>query len=176
MLTTRKVLFEKLGEVVDTPPDPVGEWTGQVDLETTKGFILSHDDWRPVEGYRYSVREVELPDWLGTAEWVRDSVAWKWFWGLGGDKSWPENWQRKLALGGFSEGQRLAMVKLLNTKKFRSGFRESLRNRLESWLNAEGQHTNPFSRRQWECLLDRYTVREAKQRGEGLYRNRGCGV
>jgi len=46
-----------------------------------------------------------------------------------------------------------AALKLLSVKKFRSSFRESLKNQLAKWLSEENHaYNSPFSPRQWEIL------------------------
>lgn len=172
MLTKRKVLCVNNNEVSYTRPDPVDDFTGQVDLTITKSCILSHDDWRLVDVPKYTVDEVELPDWLATKEWADQVTRWKWFWGLGGDPEWGEAWQRKLAYSGWDAARKLAAIKLLRTRKFRSAFRASLRAQLEAWLDGDTGYDSPFSPKQWGCLLDTYTVVEVKRLDAGLYNRR----
>lgn len=174
MLVTHQILFEHRGEVSYTQPDPARPYTpGEVDLEEEKQALYSSDDWRLTKVKRWQVREVELPAWLSPQEYCRDitlQVRLKFLWGFGADPDWPEAWQRALAF--FGETERLACVKLLKTKTFRSEFRASLRRQLVAWLEADPearQYDSPFSRRQWEALCDCYTQREARQRGERLY-------
>ena len=100
-----------------------------------------------------------------------NTSKWKFTWGMGCEKSWPEAWQRGLTEMG--EAARLATIKLLATKKFRSGFRQSMRDRIVSWFETtreERQFQSPLSPRQWECVIDAYTAREAKQISSELYR------
>jgi hypothetical protein len=173
MLVTRKILFKQLGENSTTPRDPVGVVTDEskVDLEATTTCCLSFDDNRLVPKKLYSIGEVTLPDWLDPEEWLHDQTAWKWLWGLGADPNWPEAWQRGLLRLG-SSANRLAAIKLLRVKKFRSEFRKSLRGQLETWLETpreDRQYDSPFSFRQWDCLVNRHVAIEAKQRDAGLY-------
>jgi len=169
-MKTHEILFAKLGENSTTAPDPIAVWKGQVDLETTETYCLSSDDDRLVSCKKYSVGEVSLPDWLPPEEWVGNTTAWKYTWGMGVDKSWPEAWQRGLAP--LSAEAKLACVKLLKVKTFRSQFRAALCTQLKTWLEtpaSERKHNSPFSTRQWECLMDRYTHVEAKRTSESLY-------
>lgn len=144
-----------------------------VDLTEQKTCCLYHDDDRPVNVDYYAVGEVELPEWLSAEEWLRDTTKWKYVWGFDVPKTWPEAWQRGVA--GFGQADKLACVKLLNTKSFRSDFRRSLRDRLVEWLETpagERRYDSPFSDRQWDCLVNRYVKREAEQISSALYRAR----
>lgn len=181
-LVKHRILCEFNGEVSTTPSAPMAVWTGQVDLTEQKTFILSNDDWRQVGGPRYEVREVELPYWLGAREWVINYVYWRYTWAAGVETSWPESWQRGLME--LAHERRLACVKLLTTREFRSGFRLSLRMQLVAWLEDRQrakvfsgkppQYESPFSRNQWEKLLDVHTVRAARQNSEHLYSHRSA--
>lgn len=175
MLVTHKILFKQLGENATSPRDAASVWTGQVDLDETTLCCASYDDNRLVPKKRYSVEEVLLPEWLSPEEWLHNSTSWKWLWGLGADPCWSEAWQRGLVAAG-STAHRLAAIKLLRTKKFRSDFRRSLCDRLVEWLDTpadERRYDSPFSYRQWECLVNRYVAREAKQLDAGLYNCKG---
>jgi len=170
--TTRQVLYSKQGENLPTPPSPIGPWTGQVDLETTEMFCAHHDDDRLVESLKYSVREIQLPEWLSTEEYCAnaDYVKWQFLWAFGASPDWSEACQRFLLnLDGASQ---LACIKLLKTKAFRSEFRKSLYQQLMDWIwSSERKHPSPFSPKQWDCLVDVYTRRAAHQLGEQLYHN-----
>ena len=46
----------------------------------------------------------------------------------------------------------------------------SLRSQLEAWLNdPQPKYDSPFSRKQWDALLDVYTCRAAENRSKSLY-------
>jgi len=177
-------LTRQLGENSTTPRDPVAVYDPEgvhrdITFKETTTCCLNSGDNRLVSTQLYGKTEVELPSWLDPNEWLRNRTAWKWAWGCGCDKSWPEAWQRYLAYqcgrvgGNTGEGtaRRLAVIKLLKVKNFRSEFRQSLRDRLESWLETpadERQYDSPFSFRQWECLT-RYERRRAKCLDNQLY-------
>lgn len=169
-MTTHEILFEHRGEISYTSHDPVAVWTGQVDLNETKGAILSNDDWRQVSVNRYSTAKVELPYWLSPEEWLHSTVAWKYTWGMGVEQSWPENWQR--ALLRLSSEETYACAKLLKTKSFRSEFRAKMRMQLVAWLEGHSDFAHPFSPRQLDAVLGNYGAREAKRQAEYLYRSR----
>lgn len=173
-----QILFEHLGENSGTPKTPVAPWKNQADLSAQKVCCLSWDDDRLVETNRYEVRTVLLPDWLAPEEWVRDHVVWRWLWGFGADPEWPEAWQRGLLQIDHS-ADRLACITLLRTTRFRSPFRLSIREQLERWLatpTEEREYGSPFSRRQWNSLVDRWTALEAKRMDEVLYWSRDHGL
>lgn len=171
--TTHQILCRHTGEYSTTSKDPVAVYTGSgVDFEEKAHCILNSDDWRPIDVPLWEVRSVELPDWLAPEEWIANTVRWKYAWGAGVDSSWPESWQRSLAVMRGTE-HRLVCVKLLKTKTFRSSFRQSLRNQLVEWMETTAdRRESPFSLRQWECLLSVHTKLEAKRLDEYLYRSR----
>jgi len=182
------ILFKHLGENAPTPRDPVavvldvqddtarivGE-NGPVEIDLTKKVYRCayYDDNRLVDVLLYSVGEVELPDWMDPQEWIQNTTRWKYLWGYGVEKDWPQAWQRWLSVCGGP--QRLAAIKLLRTKRFRSAFRKSLREQLEKWLTTmpeDRDYDSPFSRRQWECIVDNRTVLESKRIDAHLYAQR----
>lgn len=166
-MKTHQILCRHTGEYSHTAKDPVAVWKGQVDLAETHDCILNSGDWRPVTVDLWEVRDVELPDWLEPEEWIRDRVAWKYTWGMGVDPEWPEAWQR--GLKGLDSAEKLACVKLLKVKTFRSEFRASLRAQLEAWLEGKSQYESPFSYRQWNALLSVHVKREADSTSRSLY-------
>lgn len=186
-MKTHKILYVHNGEVSYTKHDCCAVVTSQegnevtaewrngtvktVDLTQEKEALVSHDNWMIIKVNKWSVSEVELPDWMSPFEWIDDYVCWKYAWGFGIQEDWPESWQRKLKY--FSSIRKLACVKLLQTKKFRSKFRQSLRNQLEAWLDeVDPQYRSPFSHKQWECICNGYVAREARQIENSLYYNR----
>jgi len=165
---TARILYEHLGEVSYTEKSPravVKEGDeAVVDLEEKKRCIFSHDDWRTVEVNRWEIRDVVLPEWLSAEEWLRDPIGWQYLWidvslvyaidDLDEAKVLlPEAWQR--GLKDLPEEWRRESLKLLKVKRFRSRFRESLRDQLVEWLETpegERRYELPFSPRQWEAL------------------------
>ena len=172
MTTTRRsVLYIKAGENSTTPATPMAAWREQVDLSTTAVYCLSAEDDQLVSRPKYEVHEIELPSWMTTNEYCLNYISWKYLWGCGADPEWPEEWQRLLINGRTAE--KLALIQLLKTKKFRSEFRMGLRDQLVTWLNdTERRYASPFSPKQWDTLLNKYLLRDAVQLGEKLYRDR----
>jgi hypothetical protein len=173
-LVTIVFLTKQLGENSTTSRDPVavydpdGAHAGITFKEVVHCCLNSGDD-RLVATQKYGTVEKELPAWLSPEEWLRRRTAWKWAWGCGCDMSWPEAWQRYLAYDCGVTARRLAVVKLLKTKRFRSEFRQSLRDRLDEWLASdEKEYDSPFSPKQWECLT-RYEHHEARCVDSTLY-------
>ena len=63
----------------------------------------------------------------------------------------PGVWlERLIALEGY---QRTACIGLLKVQNFRSPFRKSLRDQLETWLNGLNTYPKPFTWKQWKCLV-----------------------
>lgn len=171
-MKTHKILFKHIGENSDTAKKPHQVWENQVDLDEQVRCCLNWDDDRPVKTDKWAVYDVTLPDWLDPVEWIRHDIDWHYAWMFGVDPEWPEAWQRWFAYTNLSEGQKLAGVKLLKTKSFRSGFRRSLREQLETWLDAPAEarkYDTPFSHKQWGCLIDRWTARDARDKGSRIY-------
>lgn len=171
-LVTHRVLFELLGENADSARDPVGAWVDQVDLTATRLACVNCGDDRLITVPRYEVLDVVLPDWLPVGEWVQQRIAWKYAWGLGVDPTWPEAWQRAIAYHISGDEQRLACIKLLQTKTFRSPFRRSMREQLETWCAtpaAQRPYASPFSWRQWDKIRGSYVTQEARARSSRLY-------
>ena len=171
-MATHKILFtRKNNENATTALDPMAPWCEQVDLNETGTFCATHDWDMPVTCKLYEVRDVDLPDWMSAEEWCRSYIEWKYVWGAGVDRSWPESWQRGLARLSFAD--RFAACKLLAVKKFRSEFRASLCKQIVTWLEttaAERQYASPLSVRQWEAIAGRPW--EAKRAEEACYRAR----
>lgn len=190
-LTVRRVLFKQTGENSTTPMDPVHEVVSEVgtvvtyqdkigyqftcDTRETVACCVSPDFDMLVDVPHYAVRDVVLPDWLPTSEWLLCTTRWKWVWGLGADSEWPEAWQRGLASIADTTC-RLAAIKLLRTKAFRSDFRRKMRDQVVAWLEtAEDarKYSSPLSYRQWAAIIDTHLQVEAKRYDNGLYNNRG---
>lgn len=170
-----RIVFAHYGEISYTAKTPsclLDDFTDDINKEIS--CCLSSDDLRLVPVKKYEVREVTLPDFLDANKWIKNHVYWKYAWGTcAGLIDEPENIQlffysiRDTAL-------RLAIWKLYKTVKFRSDFRKSLKDRLIEWINApvdNRQYDFPFSHRQIDCLIDRYTAIEAKRISESLYYN-----
>jgi hypothetical protein len=170
-------LTQQLGENSTTSRTPIavlGE--REVDMNATVACCVSSDFDMLVSVPKYGTVEIELPEWLSPREWLDNQTEWKWAWGFGVEKSWPKSWQRFVAYNCCgNSARRLAVVKLLTTKNFRSAFRASLRAQLETWFltpTEERQFDSPFSRKQWDSLCDRYVEREAKCLDNTLYYRR----
>jgi hypothetical protein len=179
-----KILLQHLGENATTSPDPVAAVLSQdgdlVTAQTSGGnsFTVNlqekhtccmNSGWGMLTTVdKYAVAEVELPDWMSCAEYLRHQVEFKYYLGFGGQLTWPRQWFFRLVnLGEFA---RYAAIKLLNVGKFRSPFRMSLRSQLEAWLNDPNpKYQNPFSPRQWEALLDGHTCLAARRTATNLY-------
>lgn len=172
------VLCKRFGENATTSADPIRLYNEVEDaklLTVTESFCVSFDNDMLVSCKAYEVREVELPEWLSVEEWCANLTKWKYTWGMGCKKDWPEATQRFI-LGLKDCKDRLACVKLLETKKFRSELRKSLRDQLDQYIATPAEDRkfkSPFSPKQWDCLIDRYTGREADQISNSLYINRG---
>lgn len=152
-MITHKILYQNLGEVRSTLKTPVAVFTGQVDLEETDMFLLSESDHRLIEDKKYTVHEIELPEWLDANEWIQDSRDWQsTLHGFGSPQ--PEvvlRWAVTL-----ETEQRIA-VQELYTKKIRSPFKKSLKAQIEAWAEAsERKYQSPLSAKQLHTLWISY--------------------
>lgn len=187
MLVTHLILLKQYGENATTPRDPyavVAAVDGNtvtlkdgntVSLATITWVCRSSDDDMQVEKGLYSVTDVVLPEWLSPEEWLRDTTKWKWAWGMGMDSEWPESWQRGVA-SVTDIAWRLAAIKLLSTKNFKSDFRRKMRDQIVEWCETspdDRRYPSPLSRGQWAAVLDRYTARDADRMSRGLYSGKG---
>jgi len=178
-MKTHQIAFEQTGEYSTTPKTPSRVYVeGEINLTATKTCTLTSDDWRPCEELRWEVRKVSLPDWLSPEEWVKSWVAFKFLWGLGASKDWPESWQRGLIALPMAE--RYAAIALLGTKNFRSEFRKSLRDQIVAWCETAPESRkfkSPLSVRQWDAAIGPRGAQAAKRAGESLYHdNKYCGA
>lgn len=176
MATTHRILFTREGNENSTTAMYVkAVYTeGMVDLEATGSFCWSFDDNRLVTDKLYEVRNVTLPDWLPAEEWVRNNIEWKYTFALGVDERTNPAFARFLAYSNLGAASKLALVKLWNTKSFRSEFRKSLRAQLEAFINTpadERKYPQPFSSKQWQSLVTVHDQIEARRIGERTYRS-----
>ena len=162
----KKVEFlgRAFGEYKDTDYTPIKVYVGQeYDKEAQKGCILNSDDWRPCSKPLFSIMTIEIPEWMLPEEYLSLAHKWKWYQKIGGTESLGK--EVFLALSSLECGAlRLACVKLLKTKTFRSKYRESLCNQLKKWITEQG-YVRPFTYKKTESLLDVYTIKEAKRIG-----------
>ena len=178
-----RILLEQLGENSTTSPDPVAAVVSvdgdmatvvrhgkqrTVSLKEQKTCCFSFDNDMLVPVTRYTLGEVDLPDWMTCDEYLSRQTDWKWYLGFGGKPGWPRQWFSRLS--GLGEAPRVAAIKLLNVRNFRSPFRMSLRSQLEAWLNdPQPRYASPFSRKQWDAVLDVHTHRAAINTSKALY-------
>ncbi len=174
--TKRQILCIKDGEISYTPPSPLREFVpGQDDdlLKEIGNFILSSDDFRGVTGNKYEVHTVVLPSWMTVSEWTTHLVSWKYLWACGADPTWSR--EVLYSLMPMSTAEKVACIKLLKTKTFRSSFRAGMAEQLKTWINTpaeERKYRSPFSGRQWDSIVDVYVSREARGIDNGAYRSR----
>lgn len=172
VLVSHRVLFRKSGEAAFTDPSPVGPYVeGAVNMGEIKRGIISMDDFGAADFPLYEVHEVKLPEGLSVEEWVRNWVKFRFLWGTHPYAiELPLSVQYKLFE--FGEAQKFGALKLLATKKFRSSFRESLRNQLSVWLaDPSPVYESPFSPKQWSSVVSVYDAREAKRIASSIYWN-----
>jgi hypothetical protein len=157
-------LTKQYGEFHYTPRSIVEPYIGQdYDTEAMAGTIISNDNWMPHPKKLYAIETYEIPEWLNASEY--DDHTWTWYTKIGGKEEFGK--QAYLKITSIKNGVlRLASIKLLKTKKFRSDFRKSLKEQLVSWIENENpKYDLPFSQKQQNSLCDSYTALEAKRIG-----------
>jgi len=157
-------LARAYGECLNTPYDIVEEYIGQeYDKEAMKGCILSNDDWRPCSKPLYTILEVEIPEFMEPAEF--NPITWKYYVRCGGSEELGRRVYERLT--SLENGAlRLACLQLLNTKSFKSSYRESLKNQLQTWVSDdEPKYKEPFSSKQYMSIVNPYVIKEAKRIG-----------
>lgn len=160
-------LTRAYGEYQDTPRSIETPYVGQdYDKEAIHPTIRNSDDWRPTSKALYAVETVEIPEWLEPKEYNSYVVHnWKWYKKIGGTEDLGREAFFKLI--NIEDGViRLALVKLLKQKSFRSEFRKSLRLQLDKWIQEEDtNYQYPFSAKQMSYVTNDYIRTEAKQIG-----------
>ena len=145
---THKILHENTGEQLRSYKTPQAVWTGQVDLNEERTYILSDTDFRPIVGNPYEVKELELPEWLAPEDYIQDWVYWD---GVFGTMGMDVN--QKLA--GWMVGlefDQMAAVKSVMTKKTKSEFTLSIRTQIQNWVDGNDTKS-PLSPRQMAAIM-----------------------
>ncbi len=188
-MKTEKYLCKHTGEYVHTAKSPIGVvnyvigtqvyYIGTdkkehvVDIDSKQMCILGYDNWMQVETFMYEIRDIQIPDWLKPLEYlnIRMQVELKYFAGRGGNLDWSENTVRKLLpLGGLMQ---YVCIKLLNTKSFRSKFRESCTEQLKGWIrNPSPKYPTPFSTHQLNALAGPRDSMNVERIDNTLYHHR----
>jgi len=157
-------LTRAYGEYNSTPRSIEAPYVGQeFDMITMHPTILSSSDWRPTSKPLYAVEDVSIPEWQDPKDY--NSFAWKWYKAIGGNEDLGKSAYEKITA--IDNGHyRLAIVKLLNQKSFRSAFRQSLRLQIEDWLhNPKNIFQYPFSEKQFTYVITDHIRIEARQIG-----------
>jgi hypothetical protein len=179
-----KLLLQHCGENATTSHEPVAavlsqegdlvtaRWpngkTDTVNLNEEKTVCMAWDWDMLTKIRRWELGEQDLPDWMSVDEFLINQVAWKYYLGFGANPDWPRGWFHRLIKLG--ENAKYAAIQLLKVKSFRSGFRASLREQLEGWLNdPQPKYASPFSPRQWEAILNRHVCLAARRTASSLY-------
>lgn len=157
-MATWKILYEASSRL-PAMYHPVALYVpGDVDLEETKlGYLF--DDPRPIPVKRWQVEEVTIPDWISPEEYIRSPERWAWMFMQMSKYGWsPElarAWMDSVEL--FTDAEMNAALTLLRTRKFRSKFRESLRDQIVDWLltppHERKYPRSPLSQKQWAAII-----------------------
>ena len=169
-MATYKVLYDgKCNSNSDSAKHPIGEFTGQVDLNETVMQCINSGWDQLISVKRYAVHEVNLPDWLPLEDWLRYRIEYSYLWNEGA-AGFPEKWQKAL-LGLGSGFYRYELIKFLNTKP-RKEFRQGLKQQIIDWLESDDRkYPQPLSEKQMACIVYRYQERRTWKNNypTGLY-------
>ncbi len=150
---TLKCLFRHTGVNSDSAYDfvKVFEDSDEALLSAKRSCCYYHDDDRLVEINEYKVLEVTILEGMDITQMRYLQWLWQEAAEVGADvREIPLAWQLKIRE--LSDTARIACLELLKVKNFRSDFRKSLRNQLESWCKGESAHSTPFSPKQMEYI------------------------
>lgn len=173
---TRTVEFRTVqrGENSTTPRSLDVELTPEVDAATdwtaTVVCCLNADNDMPVTVEKFGRATVEIPAWMTVEFYLRHNIGMKYAVAMGIPLTADERLMR-WAIGA-NKTFVFGVAKLLKTKKFRSGFRQNLCEQFINWIlvpASERRYTSPFSARQWDCVVDAYTAREADRISSSTY-------
>lgn len=176
-----KVVFSRKGnEMSTTAMSPIALFDASVWTEeklAEKGtFCWNESDWRLVECNLYSVSDVTLPIWLSGEEWLKNHISWKYTLAYTKDGVYTDLDSTFLRwVNGVSQGaSKLAMIRLMETKAFRSEFRKAMRDQILRFLETAPQsriYPSPLSPRQMECIIGPQMWLEAQRIDSNVYRN-----
>ena len=170
------IVFKRQGENATTSPDPhctlADAKANGLNLDKVENYCMSYDNDMLTPCKVYSARAIELPSWLPVAEWLQNTTSWRYTWhAIGCPMTASEKLQR--LLNGMHSGSGLALLKLLNTGKFRSAFRQSLRTQVDTWLDGKGPaFASPLSQGQLNAITTTHDDVEYKRAAQGLYNRR----
>lgn len=130
--------------------------------------IVNNDNWMEVKVNKYAIVEKQLPDWCNADYYLQNEIKLTYYFGFGAQQTWSKTYFEKITkLSGVNQ---FACIKLLNTKAFKSEFRQNLCNQLVAWLNNdENKYETPFSDKQFSCLVDKYLKRDFKTVEDFIY-------
>lgn len=176
-----KVVFSRKGnEMSTTAMSPIALfdasiWTEEK-LAETGTFCWSNDDWRLVECKLYSVSDVTLPIWMSGEEWLSQHISWKYTFAYCSNGVYTDldptflRWVKDVGQG----AKKLAMIRLMETKAFRSEFRKSMRDQIMRFIETAPEsrpYSSPLSPRQMECIIGPQMWLEARRIDSDVYRN-----
>jgi len=126
-----------------------------VDFSADAGCIMNNDCWMHVDKVLYAIELIEIPEWMEPKEY--DALTWMQYTRIGGNEELGRETYKKLTEFILND-ERLVItcLVLLNTKRFRNAFRQSLRDQIVSWINGENSYPIPLTQKQRQCVERRY--------------------
>lgn len=154
-MVKRKMLYQRFGENITTPLDPVREFT-EKDLpllEIEESYCMSYDDNRLIRAKKYEVRDLELPAWVPVESYCAGGNSIKWNLILALPEFGEKLGDKAALLFTLDYEEIKALYPLFKTKVFRSEFRRSLFNQVLQWFNGKNDYRSPLSPRQWNAIM-----------------------
>ena len=161
LIKTVEIVFKRNGQNVGTySPHCAIEDTEKYDLSKKEQFCRSYDDNYLIEENTYFIKEIVLPIWLNEKEYCENTnyVYWNYIWQMNNKIPYmAENIQRYLydlmvKNYGFNV---YCMSFILQVKRFKSKFRESMYNQIIDHINTpqeDRKYRLSLSPKQLNCI------------------------
>lgn len=154
-MITHKIALSYEGYLVEIPV-AIDDEINALDLNEQTMHYASSSSTDPIYKVgmrnRYCIIEIELPNWADTRQYLDNSnykTAVNTIMRHYHDPDDP----RMQQLTHLNEFELHTIIKLLNTKNFKSPYRQSLRNQIEAWLSEEThKYEKPLSNKQIQSI------------------------
>ena len=167
-MATHKIVYKQTGENQGTrsPICALADFDGDMDATTSVCINSGMDMLITVKVY--IVKEITLPDTITVDFWLKNHIQLKYVYGAGVPETTSLTLVRWLMDADMTT--RVVVGKLLKTKKFRSAFRQSLRDQLDDWAAQETpEYAAPLTGRQLAAATHDRDRIEAKNTATRLY-------
>ena len=165
-----EMVFSRNGENVGTIAPFCSIEKFKYSLDDESQFCANADDNRLVTAKRFFLKNVLLPVWMDADTYANDYVGYEYLWGRNDKTAYlPQKEQEFLV--GQEAVQQVSYGKLLQVKKFRSSFRESMAKQVRDFIyNENNKFNSPLSFKQFRYIaVDNW---EATRGDDRIYHNR----